>query len=379
MNQTGYQASTKRSYDRSLRAFLDWFGRAPHLATREDVRAFLEVLVDGGLGASSVSTHLSALRTVFDRMCGRELTLGLAIPRRPKRVPVVLSEAEVVRVLEAAPSLRDKLLLGLLYAAGLRVSEVVRLRWADIDFARRQLRVRLGKGRRDRMALLPLCLEEPLRGLAGLSRPSGFLFPGERGGRYLSKRTVQRAMARAVSIAGIGKKATPHTLRHSFATHLLEHGTDIRFIQVLLGHARLDTTVIYTKVARRMTRTIESPLDRLHGKSPVIDAPPVVEPPQRVGTMQVHVSVEPDGRSGSARISVATSRGPLALEGITLREERKGWVSLHLPPLESWEPVLRWLSVAQRERIESAGFYRQLQEVVTRRFLRARGQRVGGG
>ncbi len=290
---------------------------------------------------------------------------------------MVLSGAEVVRVLEAAPSLRDKLLLGLMYAGGLRVSEVVRLRWHDVDLDRKQLRIRLGKGRKDRMATLPQCLEPTLGSLKKLAGAKDFLFAGARPGRYVSKRTVQRAMARAVAIAGIEKRATPHTLRHSFATHLLENGTDIRFIQALLGHARLETTVIYTKVARTVARTVQSPLDALLGSGDARKlAREAVKPAGKsVGTMRVSLEAPRGPNAGcAARIEILTERGPLELGGIVVREERKGWVGMQLPPLEAWESVLVWLEPEQRERIESPEFYRLLQSVLTERYLAVMGR-----
>lgn len=141
-----YKRKTIKTYHNVLAGFLRWFGNQPHLVTQEDVRCFLEVLVDGGASSSWVSIHLSAIRTAFDKMCGRSITLGLETPRRPKRLPVVLSAREVKRLLEAAPSMRDKLLLGLMYATGVRVSEVVRLKWRDVDFDRQCINVWQGKG-----------------------------------------------------------------------------------------------------------------------------------------------------------------------------------------------------------------------------------------
>jgi site-specific recombinase XerD len=135
-----YQPKTIKAYRNRIRNLLRWFGGPPHLITREDVRCYLEVLVDGGAGSSWLSTTLSAIRTLFDKFCGQSITLGLVTPRRGKKLPVVLSRQEVIRLLEAAVSLRDKLLLGLMYATGVRVSEVVRLRWRDFDFDRLEKR-----------------------------------------------------------------------------------------------------------------------------------------------------------------------------------------------------------------------------------------------
>jgi len=244
-----YRPKTIKTYRHALASFLRWFGGPPHKVTQEDVRNYLELLVDGGASSSWVSVQLSVIRTAFDKMCGRQVTLGLMTPRRPKRLPVVPSREEVLRILQAATSLRDKLLIGLMYAAGLRVSEVVRLCWRDLDFDRRVINVWQGKGRTDRLVTLPVSFEPLLCELAKNAEPGDFLFPTDRKGRYITPRTAQRTVQRAVRLAGIGKRITPHSFRHGFACHLLENDTDIRFIQQLLGHVRLETTRIYTKVA----------------------------------------------------------------------------------------------------------------------------------
>jgi len=227
-----YQPKTIKNYRTSLRSFLRWFDGPPHQVTREDVRDFLLYLVDAGVSSSWVSVNLSAIRTAFDKMCGRQVTLGLLSPKRPKRLPVVLSVQEVKRLLQAAPTLRDKLLLGLMYATGMRVSEVVRLRYRDVDFDRRLINVWQGKGRRDRQVMLPKTFAPLLKQSAKYIAREEFLFPGGSEGRHISPRTAQRAMKRAVKIACIAKPATPHALRHSFACHTFENGCDIRYIQM---------------------------------------------------------------------------------------------------------------------------------------------------
>jgi hypothetical protein len=197
-------------------------------------------------------------------MCGRDLTLGLQTPRRPGKLPIVLSTDEVQRVLQAATSIRDKLLIGVMYATGVRVGEVVRLRFRDFDFDRRSVRVVDGKGAKDRAVMLPETFAPLLRRLAEHASPDAFVFPSHVDPkRHLAPRTAERAMERAVQLARVGKRATCHSLRHSFATHLLENGTDVRFIQKLLGHVRLETTTLYTKVAVLRPERARSPLDAL--------------------------------------------------------------------------------------------------------------------
>ncbi len=383
-----YSPKTIKKYGNAIAKFLRWFGAPPHRVSREDVRNYLEVLVDGGASSSWVSIHLSAFRTAFDKMCARQVTLGLATPRRPKTLPVVLSEEEVLRLLEAAVSLRDKLLFGLMYAAGLRVGEVTRLRWRDLDFQRRTINVWQGKGRSDRLVMLPASFQPLLERLAAEAAPTDFLFPSEAARytatkrtsypkgkqfekespvhqgakRHLSPRTVERAVKTAVQIAGIGKAVTPHSFRHAFATHLLEHGTDVRFIQKFLGHKRLETTRIYTNVAVMRQQQVTSPLDQIYaGQESHSTSPPV-------GTFQIELT--PDTKdSANVRLVIKVSNGQVALDGIVVRQVRPGWVTMDIPPQEDWTRQTERLSDAQRERLHSHEFYERLRNHVIQRFL----------
>jgi len=363
-----YRPNTLSTYASALRRFLRWFGQPPHRATSNDVREYLLFLIDAGRDGSSVSGNLSALRTAFDKFCGRDVTFGLVTPRRPKRLPVVLSEPEVRRLLDAAPRLRDKLVLGLMYASGLRVSEVCRLQWRDLDFDREVIRVRQAKGQRDRQVILPNLFRELLARIGSQLQPGDFLFPGQNAGRHLSPRTAQRIMQRAVRAAGIAKRATPHSLRHTFATHAFEQGCDIRRLQKLLGHVHLDTTTIYVKVARPCdSRQMTSPLDRLSAPSPTPDS----RRPS-IGRLKIHLHPEPsvDGlRQAQASLLIDDGRSPVELTGIRLREARRGWVTIELPQLDAWDPCLRRLPAAHRERIEEPAFFELLQRELPRRLL----------
>ena len=197
------------------------------------------------------------------------------VPARPREaLPVVLSPEEVARFLEAAPGPKYKAALSAAYGAGLRVSEVVALKVSDVDSKRMLLRIEQGKGRKDRYAMLSPQLLELLRDWWRIARPQVWLFPGQNRVNHLTTRQLNRAVHAAAQMAEITKRVTPHTLRHSFATHLLEQNTDIRVIQVLLGHAKLDTTALYTRVATNTIRTVMSPLDRLTSLRAGRDTPP---------------------------------------------------------------------------------------------------------
>jgi site-specific recombinase XerD len=188
------------------------------------------------------------------------------IPRakRKQSLPVVLSEPEVRRFLLALDHPKYRAIAFVLYSGGLRVSEAARLKVRDIDSDRGQIHVRQGKGRKDRYVMLSPVLLNVLREYVRVERPHDWLFPaGHRRDRHITTRTIQEQVRRAASRAGVQKRVTPHMLRHSFATHLLEAGTDLRYIQELLGHSKISTTVRYTHVARKRARLIESPVDRL--------------------------------------------------------------------------------------------------------------------
>lgn len=191
------------------------------------------------------------------------MTRHLTFVREPRKIPVVLSLEEIARLLEAAPGPKYKAALSAAYGAGLRVSEVVALKVSDIDSERMLLRIEQGKGRKDRFAMLSPRLLELLRDWYRIARPAVWLFPGRDPLLPLTTRQFNRIVHAAADRAAIKKRVTPHTLHHSFATHLLEEKTDVRLIQVLLGHARLDTTALYAQVATNVIRAVMSPLDRL--------------------------------------------------------------------------------------------------------------------
>lgn len=255
---------TQHDYVQRVKNFAAFLGRSPATASTEDVRRYQLHLASSGARTPKINGTVSALRFFFDVTLDRaDIAKHLSVIYEPRKVPVVLSAEEVRRLLEATPGLKYKAALSVAYGAGLRVSEVVSLKVSDVDGARMTIRVEQGKGRKDRNAMLSPVLLELLREWWKVCRSRGWLFPGRDPVQPITTRQLTRACHEAAQAAGIEKRVSPHTLRHSFATHLLEQNVDIRVIQVLLGHARLDTTALYTRVATKTIREVISPLDHL--------------------------------------------------------------------------------------------------------------------
>jgi integrase/recombinase XerD len=259
-----FAPKTQHDYVQRVKNFAAFLGRSPDTASFEDVRSYQLHLVASGAGVSSLNQSVSTLRFLFRVTLGRgDIVNHTQFVHEPRKLPVVLSPEEVARLLNAASGLKYKAALSVAYGAGLRVSEVAALKVSDIDNKRMVIRIEQGKGQKDRYVMLSPHLLELLRAWYKAARPQGWLFPGQNPVSPMSTRQLTRACHAAAHMAEIGKRVSPHTLRHSFATHLLERGTDIRIIQALLGHARLDTTALYTRVATKTIREIMSPLDRI--------------------------------------------------------------------------------------------------------------------
>jgi site-specific recombinase XerD len=264
----GYSPRTQKVYLGHIRRFLEWSGHSveeiPEDSSHLAERYVLHLVVRRKVSRSYHNQAVSALRFLFETVGGGPgIEFSLPRPRKQSRLPTVLSQREVARLLSISRNLKHRALLLLLYSSGLRVSELVRLRPEDVDTERGLLRVRRGKGAKDRYTLLADRAVDAVWSWQRASPPHPWLFPGGRSGRHLTARSVQRIVARAAERAAIRKRVTPHTLRHSFATHLLEGGTNLRIIQELLGHASSRTTERYTHVARSTLERVRSPLDNL--------------------------------------------------------------------------------------------------------------------
>jgi integrase/recombinase XerD len=264
MSVRSFVPHTQNDYIRAVKKLTAFLGRSPDQADAEDLRRFQIHLRESGALAPTVNTTVSGLRFFYRITLDKpDVVRHLAVVPKAHRLPVVLSPDEVTRLLEAASGPKYKAAFSLAYGAGLRVSEVASIKVSDIDSQRMLLRVEQGKRRKDRYGILSPKMLKLLRDWWLIARPKVWLFPGQDPIKPLSTRQLNRAVHEAARRAGIDKRVSPHTLRHSFATHLLEEHVDIRVIQVLLGHAKLETTAIYTQVATRTICTVTSPLDKL--------------------------------------------------------------------------------------------------------------------
>ncbi len=264
MTIRGFTPSTQRGYLAAVENFTAFLGRSPDGATAEDLRRYQLHMRSSGASATAMNAAVSALRFFFTVTLGRDdARVGMTTVREPRKLPEILSPEEVARLLDAAPGLKYRAAFSVAYGAGLRASEVVSLKLADIDSSRMVIRVEQGKGRKDRYAMLSEHLLHLLRTYWKASRPGGWLFPGQNPVNPLTTRQLRRAFDGAREAARIDKRVSLHTLRHCFATHLLEQKVDIRVIQVLLGHSKLDTTARYSQVASTTLRAVKSPLEHL--------------------------------------------------------------------------------------------------------------------
>jgi site-specific recombinase XerD len=265
---------TQEGYIRTVKNLAAFLGRSPETTSLEDVRRFQLHLAENGAHTPMLNHTVSALRFFFRVTLGRhDVIAHTTFIREPRKLPVVLTPQEMARLLNAAPGLKYKAALSVAYGAGLRAAEVVALKVSDIDSRRMIIRVEQGKGGKDRNVMLSASLLELLRTWWRVARPKGWLFPGQNPVNPMTTRQLRRACHTAAQAAGIERNVSPHTLRHSFATHLLEQNVDVRVIQVLLGHAKLDSTALYTRVATKTISEVMSPLEHIALKLKEIRAP----------------------------------------------------------------------------------------------------------
>lgn len=260
----GYSLNTIYSYNHCFEKFLDHFrDKDVSTLTKDEITEFLYQEHQKGLSYGYQNQIINAIKFYYEKVLGKKKEYyNLPRAKRPLKLPVVFSEEEIVKLLDQVDNIKHRSILYLIYSAGLRISEAVKMKIADIDSKRNIIHVKGAKGKKDRTTLLSQKLLQMLREYYKIYKPKDYLFEGERGKRY-SISSIQKVFKKALEDSGIRKTATVHTLRHSFATHLLENGTDLRYIQQLLGHNSSKTTEIYTHITKKGLDKIKSPLDNL--------------------------------------------------------------------------------------------------------------------
>ena len=261
----GYSPRTKKAYLGHVRRFVGYICKEPGKVKKTEVEQYLEYLLkDCNISAAFANQAVSALKFLYSEVLNMDEPISdISRPKHEFKLPEVLGYADVIRLLRCVHNYKHRLILLLVYSSGLRVGEVVRLRVGDIDGERRMIHVRQGKGKKDRYTILSDFVLTALRNYYKVYEPDEWLFPGNKEGCHITERSVQKVFEQARRKARVREGVSVHTLRHSFATHLLENGTDLRYIQELLGHASSKTTEIYTHVTRQDLARIQSPLDTL--------------------------------------------------------------------------------------------------------------------
>lgn len=260
-----YSYQTRKAYRLHIKRFIDTSSQHITHLTEEDIRSYLLNLIDDKcVSRTYLNQSISAIKFLYRHILKCAITVeGLPRPREERHLPVVLSRQEVIDILAAVQNYKHRALFVLAYSAGLRVSEVVKIRIQDIDTGRGTIHIRRSKGNKDRYVPLANLAQKTLRTYCHVYRPINWLFEGGRSGRHLTTRSAQKTLQKAVRQTGITKQVSMHTLRHSFATHLLEDGTDLRYIQELLGHSSPKTTMRYTHIAQTDDKKLRSPLDNI--------------------------------------------------------------------------------------------------------------------
>ncbi len=255
----GFSPSTRKSYIGYVVKVLDYTNKNPKTVNTNDIRNYLAHLANLKRSYSTLNTAYSAMQFYFEKILHRRFFVNIPRTKHVKKLPIVLSRAEIEKIIQATDNTKYRLMISLGYACGLRVSEVVSLRVADLDIDELTVHIKGGKGKRDRISVLPEGLQSVLQNIIAGKDANDFIFESNRGGK-LTTTSLQKMFRKSLKKSGIAKPATFHSLRHSFATHLLENGTDTRYVQELLGHANIRTTQIYTKVTNPKLRNIRSPL-----------------------------------------------------------------------------------------------------------------------
>lgn len=255
----GYSPRTREAYLTCLKIYFDFKGDNLGQLDDDNVKSFLDKLEKGGRSGQTLNVYLNAIKFFYCQVTGKYWKTGIRYCKKPKKLPTVLTKTEIMAVIEETINLKHKLILTLAYGGGLRLSEVRNLKVEDVLIDENCIMIKQGKGNKDRMTIFPEKVKEVLEKYLASKGAGELVFESNRGGK-LSVRTIEKVFANGLKKTGIKKPATFHSLRHSFATHLLENGTDIRYVQELLGHANIRTTQVYTQVTSLKLKNIKSPL-----------------------------------------------------------------------------------------------------------------------
>lgn len=257
-----FSSKTVKSYLYYNKQFIKFASKSPREIKNEDIKKYLEYLIkDKKFSSSTVNLVINALKFYYKQILKRKMFFDIKQAKKEKKLPIVLSKQEIDKMIKVIKNPKHKFVIQFLYSTGMRVSEVVKVKMKDIDFDRKLILIRCGKGKKDRYTLLANSLIKILKRQSKLKKKNDYLFTSFDGKKHWHVMSVQKIIKSASELAGIRKNVSAHTLRHSFATHLLEKGIDIRYIQELLGHKNLETTQIYTKVANNILSEIQNPLD----------------------------------------------------------------------------------------------------------------------
>lgn len=264
MLRRGLSHETIATYTQCARQFMKSCQKEPRKATKRDIQEHLDRLIEKGRCGNTINVHLNALKFMMEEVLCKRVMLRIKFSKRPKTLPVFLTKDETIRMLEAVQNPKHKLILEMIYSAGLRVGEAIKLRKQDLEPERNRGWVRKGKGNKDRPFIIANCLRQKIEDCMS-SQESIYLFPGRKG--HITARSVQEIVKKAAKKAGISKKVHPHSLRHSFATHLIENGYDIATVQPLLGHNSAETTLMYIHMSSPKMISVRSPYDEVNPKT----------------------------------------------------------------------------------------------------------------
>jgi integrase/recombinase XerD len=254
-----YSPQTIKSYLGCLQDFFSYLGKNYEKYDEFKIKEYLVKKKEAGRAGQTINVYLNAIKFYYENIVKVAFKINLRYSKKPKRLPIILSREEINKIIDSIKNSKHRLMISLAYGGGLRVSEVIRLKVIDLNFEQLSIHIKQSKGAKDRITVMPEKLKNDLTNICAGKSPTDYVFASERGGR-LTERTAQKVFENALKKADINKSATFHSLRHSFATHLLENGTDVRYVQELLGHQNIRTTQIYTHLTNLALKNIKSPL-----------------------------------------------------------------------------------------------------------------------